>query len=80
MQVHYVPGGVARNIAECMSKLGSKPYMISALGLDMAGVFYFFIKLLGQLSNLYRRHHTFNYLGTSYGSLVNRMAVPFYGS
>ncbi|RVW36578.1 hypothetical protein CK203_022329 [Vitis vinifera] len=37
MQVHYVPGGVARNIAECMSKLGTKPYMISALGLDMAG-------------------------------------------
>lgn len=36
-KVHYVPGGVARNIAECMSKLGTKPYMISALGLDMAG-------------------------------------------
>lgn len=53
MQVHYVPGGVARNIAECTSKLGTKPYMISALGLDMAGVFHFFIKSLGQLSNLY---------------------------
>jgi sugar/nucleoside kinase (ribokinase family) len=36
-QVHYVLGGVARNIAECMSKLGTKPYMISALGNDMAG-------------------------------------------
>lgn len=36
-KVHYVLGGVARNIAECMSKLGTKPYMISALGNDMAG-------------------------------------------
>ncbi|KAK6916544.1 Carbohydrate kinase PfkB [Dillenia turbinata] len=35
--VKYVPGGVARNIAECLSKLGAKPYMISALGEDMAG-------------------------------------------
>jgi len=32
-----VQGGVARNVAECMSKLGAKPYMISALGFDMAG-------------------------------------------
>lgn len=70
MQVHYVPGGVARNIAECMSKLGTKPYMISALGLDMAGVLYLFIKSLCQLSNFYRRHHTFNYLVTSHGSLT----------
>ncbi|KAJ6936878.1 pseudouridine kinase [Populus alba x Populus x berolinensis] len=37
-KVHYVLGGVARNIAECMSKLGTKPYMISALGNDMAGI------------------------------------------
>ncbi|GAY67604.1 hypothetical protein CUMW_257860 [Citrus unshiu] len=36
-KVNYVLGGVARNVAECMSKLGAKPYMISALGLDMAG-------------------------------------------
>ncbi|KAK7362516.1 hypothetical protein VNO77_04632 [Canavalia gladiata] len=36
-KVHYVRGGVARNVAECMSKLGAKPYMISALGFDMAG-------------------------------------------
>ncbi|KAL5788546.1 hypothetical protein ACOSP7_005495 [Xanthoceras sorbifolium] len=36
-KVHYVLGGVARNVAECMSKLGAKPYMISAVGLDMAG-------------------------------------------
>ncbi|GAY65371.1 hypothetical protein CUMW_240570 [Citrus unshiu] len=34
--------GVARNVAECMSKLGAKPYMISALGLDMAGDFAFY--------------------------------------
>ncbi|XP_061354740.1 pseudouridine kinase [Gastrolobium bilobum] len=36
-KVCYVQGGVARNVAECMSKLGAKPYMISALGFDMAG-------------------------------------------
>ncbi|XP_024957238.1 pseudouridine kinase-like isoform X1 [Citrus sinensis] len=34
-KANYVLGGVARNVAECMSKLGAKPYMISALGLDM---------------------------------------------
>ncbi|XP_059647703.1 pseudouridine kinase isoform X2 [Cornus florida] len=37
-KVHYILGGVARNVAECMSKLGTKPYMISAVGLDMAGI------------------------------------------
>ncbi|XP_042492078.1 pseudouridine kinase isoform X2 [Macadamia integrifolia] len=36
-KVHYVLGGVARNIADCMSKLGAKPFMISAVGPDMAG-------------------------------------------
>ncbi|XP_050363043.1 pseudouridine kinase-like isoform X2 [Argentina anserina] len=36
-KVSYVLGGVARNVAECMSKLGAKPFMISALGHDMAG-------------------------------------------
>ncbi|XP_057963828.1 pseudouridine kinase isoform X2 [Malania oleifera] len=36
-KVHYVLGGVARNVAECMSKLGAKPFMLSAVGLDMAG-------------------------------------------
>ncbi|XP_044489540.1 pseudouridine kinase isoform X3 [Mangifera indica] len=36
-KVYYREGGVARNIAECMSKLGAKPFMISAVGLDMAG-------------------------------------------
>ncbi|OMO73778.1 hypothetical protein CCACVL1_17148 [Corchorus capsularis] len=36
-KVHYVRGGVARNIAECMWKLGADPFMISALGFDMAG-------------------------------------------
>lgn len=35
--VHYMLGGVARNVAECMSKLGTRPYMISAVGHDMAG-------------------------------------------
>ncbi|XP_076889954.1 pseudouridine kinase-like [Bidens hawaiensis] len=36
-KVQHAAGGVARNIAECVSKLGTKPYMISALGLDMPG-------------------------------------------
>ncbi|KAJ4962494.1 hypothetical protein NE237_022433 [Protea cynaroides] len=36
-KVYYVVGGVARNVAECMSKLGTKPFMISAIGPDMAG-------------------------------------------
>ncbi|KAL7002726.1 hypothetical protein U1Q18_003883 [Sarracenia purpurea var. burkii] len=35
-KVQYILGGVARNIAECMSKLETVPYMISAVGLDMA--------------------------------------------
>ena len=39
VQVRYVLGGVARNVAECASKLGTKPFMISAVGLDMAGEF-----------------------------------------
>ncbi|TVT97430.1 hypothetical protein EJB05_57311 [Eragrostis curvula] len=37
--VKYISGGVARNIAECMSKLGTGPFMISVVGNDMAGVF-----------------------------------------
>ncbi|KAL9419327.1 hypothetical protein AB3S75_037145 [Citrus x aurantiifolia] len=41
-KVNYVLGGVASNVAECMSKLGAKPYMISALGLDIAGDFAFY--------------------------------------
>lgn len=36
-KVQYVSGGVARNIAECMSKLGHKPFTISVVGHDMAG-------------------------------------------
>ncbi|GKV26570.1 hypothetical protein SLEP1_g35848 [Rubroshorea leprosula] len=36
-KVYYVLGGVARNIAECMWKLGAKPFMISAVGFDVAG-------------------------------------------
>ncbi|GAB2246698.1 hypothetical protein Droror1_Dr00006580 [Drosera rotundifolia] len=36
-KVDYMLGGVARNIAECMSKLRPKPFIISALGLDNAG-------------------------------------------
>ncbi|KAJ9135550.1 hypothetical protein P3X46_032720 [Hevea brasiliensis] len=36
-KVQYALGGVARNIAECMSKLGTKSYMISAVGIDIAG-------------------------------------------
>ncbi|XP_074285804.1 pseudouridine kinase [Silene latifolia] len=33
----FIPGGVARNIAECLSKLGTKSFMISALGCDLPG-------------------------------------------
>lgn len=36
-KIEYMHGGVARNIAECLLKLGAKPYMISAIGHDMAG-------------------------------------------
>ncbi|KAI4366959.1 hypothetical protein MLD38_022757 [Melastoma candidum] len=36
-EVIYIRGGVARNIADCMSKLGAEPFMMSAVGLDMAG-------------------------------------------
>ncbi|KAK8933740.1 hypothetical protein KSP39_PZI015326 [Platanthera zijinensis] len=36
-KVEYLSGGVARNVAECMTKLGSKPFMISVVGFDMAG-------------------------------------------
>ncbi|ERN17543.1 uncharacterized protein LOC18445888 isoform X2 [Amborella trichopoda] len=36
-QIRYVRGGVARNVAECMSKLGSRPFIISVVGNDMAG-------------------------------------------
>ncbi|KAL0365491.1 UNVERIFIED_CONTAM: hypothetical protein Sangu_0646700 [Sesamum angustifolium] len=36
-KVVYALGGVARNVAECMSKLGAKPFMISAVGFDLAG-------------------------------------------
>nr|KJB50086.1 hypothetical protein B456_008G153200 [Gossypium raimondii] len=38
MDVHYVQGGVARNIVECMTNLGAQPFMISALGFDMPGI------------------------------------------
>ncbi|XP_073278976.1 pseudouridine kinase isoform X1 [Primulina huaijiensis] len=36
-KVHYALGGVARNVAECLLKLGAKPYLISATGFDLAG-------------------------------------------
>lgn len=38
IQVRYALGGVARNVAECMLKLGAKPYLISATGFDLAGL------------------------------------------
>ncbi|XP_068655550.1 pseudouridine kinase isoform X2 [Aristolochia californica] len=37
--ITWVSGGVARNISECMLKLGTKPFMISVLGLDVPGQF-----------------------------------------
>ncbi|KAJ9152671.1 hypothetical protein P3X46_026214 [Hevea brasiliensis] len=36
-KVQYALGGVARNIAECVLQLATKPYLISAVGIDMAG-------------------------------------------
>ncbi|KAL1188684.1 Pseudouridine kinase [Cardamine amara subsp. amara] len=33
-QVLFTPGGVARNVAECIFKLGIRPFMIGTLGLD----------------------------------------------
>lgn len=36
-KVVYTLGGVARNVADCVSKLGTRPYMISAVGHDMPG-------------------------------------------
>ena len=30
-------GGVARNIAECMTRLGTPPFFISAIGSDQNG-------------------------------------------
>ncbi|CAF2097907.1 uncharacterized protein LOC103868653 isoform X1 [Brassica rapa] len=33
-QVLFAPGGVARNVAECIFKLGIRPFMIGALGID----------------------------------------------
>ncbi|XP_056698177.1 pseudouridine kinase isoform X2 [Spinacia oleracea] len=33
----FILGGVARNIAECLLKLGTKSFMISALGCDLPG-------------------------------------------
>ncbi|EPS65058.1 hypothetical protein M569_09722 [Genlisea aurea] len=36
-KVEYALGGVGRNIAECIFKLGFNPFMISALGLDLPG-------------------------------------------
>lgn len=41
MKVRYFNGGVARNVAECMSKLGSKPFMISVVGDDVAGDWFY---------------------------------------
>ncbi|KZV17746.1 pentatricopeptide repeat-containing protein mitochondrial-like [Dorcoceras hygrometricum] len=36
-KVRYALGGVARNVAECMQKIGAKPFLISAVGFDLAG-------------------------------------------
>lgn len=36
-KIQFIRGGVARNIAECMSRLGCKPFLISVVGHDMAG-------------------------------------------
>ncbi|CAN6450602.1 unnamed protein product [Victoria cruziana] len=36
-KVSFVKGGVARNVAECMTRLGCKPFIISIVGTDVAG-------------------------------------------
>lgn len=36
-KIEFMLGGVARNIAECLLKLRTKSFMISALGCDLAG-------------------------------------------
>ncbi|KAG6556246.1 hypothetical protein Mapa_002187 [Marchantia paleacea] len=36
-EVCYVRGGVGRNIAECMAKLDTEPFLISVVGDDLAG-------------------------------------------
>ncbi|CAO2813439.1 unnamed protein product [Amaranthus hypochondriacus] len=36
-KIEFMLGGVARNIAECLLKLGTKSFLISALGCDLAG-------------------------------------------
>lgn len=35
--MRYVRGGVGRNVAECLARLGQKPFLISVVGDDMAG-------------------------------------------
>ncbi|WZZ72463.1 hypothetical protein YC2023_083833 [Brassica napus] len=40
-QVLFTPGGVARNVAECIYKLGIRPFMIGALGIRIT----FFIRI-----------------------------------
>lgn len=37
LQVQYVRGGVARNVAESMAQLGTCPLLISVVGEDFAG-------------------------------------------
>jgi sugar/nucleoside kinase (ribokinase family) len=37
-QVLFAPGGVARNVADCIFKLGITPFMIGTLGLDGPGL------------------------------------------
>ncbi|KAK4801823.1 hypothetical protein SAY86_000026 [Trapa natans] len=56
-KVYYFHGGVARNVAECMSNLSVRPFLISALGHDMAGNLLFeHWKLAGLHTEGIRRH------------------------
>uniref|UniRef100_A0A1D1XK61 Pseudouridine kinase n=1 Tax=Anthurium amnicola TaxID=1678845 RepID=A0A1D1XK61_9ARAE len=36
-KIKFIRGGVGRNVAEAMAKLGSNPFLISAVGVDLAG-------------------------------------------
>lgn len=44
-KVIFSLGGVARNVVDCISKLEARPFMISAVGFDMAGEFSIWLEL-----------------------------------
>jgi bifunctional ADP-heptose synthase (sugar kinase/adenylyltransferase) len=56
-----VRGGVARNVAENMSLLGTSPFLISVVGEDVAGTF---LKLLdSEKGRCWSTHFLFDFKG-----------------